>query len=96
VGDITYVPVAGRWQYLSVVMDQYSRRVLAWRLSRTPDAQLTRATLAAAVRRRRPRPGLIFHSDRGSEYAAARFRDRLLSLRILQSTTRGGSPGEKG
>jgi transposase InsO family protein len=75
-------------------MDQCSRRVLAWRLSHTRDARLTGATLAAAVRRRSPRSGLIFHSDRGSEYAAARFRDRLLSLRIRQSTTRGGSPGE--
>ena len=94
VGDITYVPVVGRWRFLAVVLDQYSRRVLAWALGRTRDAHLTRAVLDAAVRRRRPRPGLIFHSDRGSEYAAQRFRDRLRVLGIRQSATRGRAPGD--
>ena len=64
VGDITYLPVAGRWRFLAVVLDQCSRRVLAWRLGRTRDARLTQAVLDAAVRRRHPRTGLIFHSDR--------------------------------
>jgi transposase InsO family protein len=73
VGDITYLPVGGRWRFLAVVLDQCSRRVLAWRLSGARDARLTRGVLDAAVRRRRPRAGLIFHSDRGSEYAATRF-----------------------
>ena len=50
--------------------------------------------LDAAVRRRRPRSGLIFHSDRGSEYAARAFRDRLRVLGLRQSTTRGGTPGD--
>lgn len=94
VGDITYLAVAGQWRFLAVVMDQYSRRVLAWRLGRTRDARLTRAVLDAAVRRRRPSAGLIFHSDRGSEYAAAAFRQRLVSLGLRQSTTRGGTPGD--
>src|SRR5439155_1035288 len=92
--DITYVPVVGRWRFLAVVLDQCSRRVLAWALGRTRDAHLTRAVLDAAVRRRRPRPGLIFHSDRGSEYAAQRFRDRLRVLGIRQSVTRGRAPGD--
>src|SRR5207302_10714490 len=77
VGDIPYLPVVGRWRFLAVVLDQYSRRVLAWALGRTRDARLTRTVLDAAVRRRRPRAGLVFHSDRGSEYAAQAFRDRL-------------------
>lgn len=94
VGDITYLPVAGQWRFLAVVLDQCSRRVLAWALGRTRDARLTRAVLDAAVRRRRPRAGLIFHSDRGSEYAAHAFRDRLRTLGIRQSTTRGGTPGD--
>ena len=94
VGDITYLPVGGRWRFLAVVLDQCSRRVLAWALGRTRDARLTRAVLDAAIRRRRPRAGLIFHSDRGSEYAAQAFRDRLRALRIRQSTTRGGTPSE--
>ncbi len=94
VGDITYLLVAGRWRFLAVVLDQCSRRVLAWRLGRTRDARLTRAVLDAAVRRRRPRVGLIFHSDRGSEYAAQALRDRLRVLGIRQSATRGETPGD--
>jgi transposase InsO family protein len=94
VGDITYLPVAGRWRFLAVVLDQCSRRVLAWTLGRSRDARLTRAVLDAAVRRRRPRVGLIFHSDRGSEYAAQVFRDRLRALGIRQSATRVGTPGD--
>ena len=94
VGDITYLPVGGRWRFLAVVLDQCSRRVLAWALARTRDAHLPRTVLDAAVRRRRPRPGLIFHSDRGSEYAARAFRDRLRVLGLRQSTTRGGTPGD--
>jgi len=94
VGDITYVSVGGRWRFLAVVLDQCSRRVLAWTLGRTRDARLTRAVLDAAVRRRHPRAGLVFHSDRGSEYAAQAFRDRLRALGIQQSATRVGTPGD--
>jgi len=89
-GDITYLPVGRNWRFLAVVLDQYSRRVLAWRLSARRDATLTRAVLNAAARRRRPRRGLIFHSDRGSEYAAAIFRDRLCALGIQQSSAQRG------
>lgn len=86
VGDITYLPVGrGRWRFLAVVLDQYSRRVLAWTLRRYRTARLTSAVLDAAVRRRRPPRGLIFHSDRGSEYVAAALRDRLRALGIRQS-----------
>ena len=94
VGDITYLSVAGRWRYLAVVMDQYSRRILAWGLGTTRDTCLTRAVFDAAIRRRRTHPGLIFHSDRGSEYASATFRDRLAVLGVRQSMTRGGAPGD--
>ena len=87
VGDITYLPVGrGRWRFLAVVLDQYSRRVLAWTLRRQRTARVTGAVLEAAVRRRRPRPGLIFHSDRGSEYVAAALRDRLRALGIPPTT----------
>src|SRR3989442_16022988 len=55
---------------------------------------MTSGVLDAAVRRRHPRAGLIFHSDRGSEYAGHAFRDRLRALGIRQSATRGGTPGD--
>ena len=62
VGDVTYLGVSGRWWYLVVVLDQCSRRVLAWRLAATRDSRVTRAVLDAALRRRRPDAGLIFHT----------------------------------
>lgn len=88
VGDITYVKIAGIWRSLAVVMDRYSRRVIGWSLGATRDARLTLAALNRAVRNRRPRPGLIFHSDRGIEYAAYAFRARLAALGFVQSMNR--------
>jgi transposase InsO family protein len=89
VGDITYLPVAGRWWYLAVVLDQYSRRVLAWSLTPRRNATVTSAVLTAAARARRGR-GVIFHSDRGSEYLAAAFHACVTRLGLLQSaSTRG-------
>ena len=93
VGDITYIAVAGRWRFLAVVMDQYSRRILAWALARRRSTELTCAVLNAAARRRGPVTGLIFHSDRGSEYSGSAFRDRLRALGMRQSSARHG-PGE--
>lgn len=88
-GDITYLPVAGRWWYLAVVLDQYSRRVLAWSLTARRDARITCAVLRAAARQRQA-CGVIFHSDRGSEYMAAPFHARVTTLGLLQSaSTRG-------
>jgi putative transposase len=88
VGDITYLRVGSTWRYLAVVMDRYSRRVLGWSLSPTKDARLTLAAFNRAVFHRRPRPGVIFHSDRGVEYAAYAFRNRLARLGFVQSMNR--------
>jgi putative transposase len=73
VGDITYLRLADGWRYLAVVLDHHSRRVLAWTLSRRRTARETCRVLAAALRHRRPPRGLIFHSDRGTEYMGAAF-----------------------
>ena len=94
VGDLMHLAVGGRWWYLAVVLDQCSRRVLAWRLGTIRDARLTRALVDAAIRRRRPPAGLIFHSDRGSEFLGTVFRTRLTANGLRQSMTRGGAPGE--
>jgi len=94
VGDVTYIRVGPRWRFLAMVMDQYSRRVLGWSLARVRSTAVTRAALDHAIRRRRPAAGLIFHSDRGSEYLGAGFSGRLAALGVRQSTTRGGSPAD--
>jgi len=88
VGDVTYLRSAGRWRYLAVVLDRHSRRVLGWTLRPRRDLTLTRVALNRALLRQRPRPGLIFHSDRGVEYSAYAFRARLAALGITQSMKR--------
>lgn len=90
VGDLTYIPVGRQWRFVAVVVDQWSRRVLAWSVSARRDARLTQRVLEAAVRRRRPPAGVIFHSDRGSEYSARALRRRLHTLGILQSSAHRG------
>ncbi len=92
VGDITYLKVAGTWHYLAIVMDQYSRRILAWSLTAQRSASVTCAVVARAARAR-PARGVIFHSDRGSEYMGAPFRTLLVQLGALQSASVRG-PGD--
>jgi putative transposase len=90
VGDVTYLKVAGQWRYLAVVMDRHSRRILGWSLSARRDATLTRDALRHSVRQRQPASGLMFHSDRGIEYAAFEYRNQLARLGIMQSMNRPG------
>jgi putative transposase len=92
VGDLTYLRVDRSWRYFAVVMDQYSRRVLAWTLSRRRTARVTCAVLTRATRTRGTH-GLIFHSDRGSEYMGAPFCAHLARLGFLQSASVRG-PGD--
>lgn len=90
IGDITYLKVGKLWRYLAVVLDKYSRRVLGWSFGRNKDVKLTLRALNRAAANRRPAPGLIFHTDRGIEYAAHAFKDRLAKLNITQSMNRPG------
>jgi len=85
VADVTYIRVAGEWQFLAVVMDVYSRRVIGWSLSPSRTVELTLRALRHALRVRSPGPDLIFHSDRGSEYAAYSFQSELAKHGIQAS-----------
>ena len=69
-GDITYLKTNRSWRYLAVVIDQYSRRLVGWTMGPQRTIDLTVDALHRAIQKRRPPAGLIFHSDRGSEYAA--------------------------
>lgn len=84
-GDITYLKLGASWRYLATVMDRCTRRVIGWSLGPKKNVKLTLQALDRAVHCRHPRPGLIFHSDRGTEYAGYVFRDRLAELGIVQS-----------
>jgi len=92
VGDITYLRGGTGWRYLAVVMDRYSRRVLAWSLTRQRAASVTCGVLTRAAHARGT-PGVIFHSDRGSEYMGAPFCAHLARLGIVQSASVRG-PGD--
>lgn len=94
VGDVTYVRSGNQWRYLAAVMDRHSRRILAWSLRPTRDLSLTMAAFNRALRHRRPIEGLIFHSDRGPEYAAYAFRARLAAMGVVQSMKRPRELGD--
>jgi len=90
VGDITYLKVGGIYRYLAVVMDKYSRRVIGWSYGPRKDVKLTLQALNSAVRSRRPGSELVFHTDRGIEYAAGAFKERIAELGFTQSMNRPG------
>ena len=90
VGDITYIPTAEGWLYLAAIEDLYHRKVVGWALGSRMTKQLTITALEQAIHRERPKKGLIFHSDRGSQYAAHDYQDKLREHGIRQSMSAKG------
>ena len=90
VSDVTYVWTQEGWLYLAVVIDLYSRKVVGWSMSSRMKAELVCDALRMAIWRRRPKAGLIHHSDRGSQYASKAFRRLLKAHGILGSMSRKG------
>lgn len=88
VGDVTYLRCGSKVYFMAAVLDKCSRRVLSWAISNKRDVALTLKALNRAVRARELKPGLIFHTDRGSEFGASAFRNRLAELSIVQSMNR--------
>lgn len=90
-GDVTYIWAQGRWCYLAVVLDLFSRRVVGWALSGRPDAELVIKALDMAYEQRGRPQDVMFHSDQGSQYASRKFRQRLWRYRMRQSMSRRGN-----
>jgi transposase InsO family protein len=91
VSDITYVPTGEGWLYLATVMDLYARRIVGWALSARIDRGLVLDALTDALRRRQPAPGLLHHSDRGSQYASADYQALLAQHGLIPSMSRTGN-----
>lgn len=94
--DITYIPLetrtsSGRFGYLSLVMDLYSRRIVGWSYGATMDEALVLESLRRAIRERQPGAGLIHHSDRGGQYASRQYRDLLRRSGMRQSMSAAGN-----
>jgi len=75
--DITYIQTDAGWLYLAVVLDLYSRQAVGWSMQPPMRSSLVTDALKMAWFRRRPEPGLIFHSDRGSRYCSHAFQNAL-------------------
>jgi transposase InsO family protein len=91
VGDITYIGTDQGWLYLACVMDLASRRIVGWSMSERIRADLVLQALQSACWQRKPPPGLIMHTDRGSQYASDRHRQLLKDFRMTQSMSRVGN-----
>jgi transposase InsO family protein len=88
VSDITYVWTWEGWLYLATVIDLASRRVVGWAMADHMRAELVCDALRMAIATRRPAPGLVFHSDRGTQYTSKQFTDLLAEHQIIQSLSR--------
>lgn len=89
--DTTYIPTREGWLYLVSILDLYSRQIVGWAMGERHDAELARAALDMAIQHQRPRPGLILHSDRGTEFANACFQHRAQQARTRLSMSGKGN-----
>jgi len=90
-GDITYIATGEGWLYLAGVMDRYSRRIVGWAMDERIDTELVLAAWGMAQTQRQPAPELVFHSDRGSQYASGDFRQALAASQTQPSMSRTGN-----
>lgn len=90
VSDITYIWTDEGWMYLATTMDLFSRKIVGWAMDDHMRTDLVTRALQMAIEKRRPAPGLIHHSDRGSQYASKEFRKLLKKHGILPSMSRKG------
>lgn len=91
VGDITYIWTAEGWLYLATVIDLYSRKVVGWSMNSRMTQDLVNQALLSAIWARKPTKGLLWHTDRGSQYASNSHRNLLKEHHIVQSMSRKGN-----
>jgi len=89
--DITYIATAEGWLYLAIVLDLYTRQIVGWAMRERMTKDLVIDALRMAWFRRRPAPGLIHHSDRGSQYCSHEFHKQLVAYEMLASMSRKGN-----
>jgi putative transposase len=89
---VTYIRLQGKFVYLAVILDAFSRKVVGWELGRTLTAQLAMAALEKALAERKPPPGLVHHSDRGIQYASGAYVTLLRQHGVLPSMSRPANP----
>lgn len=91
VGDVTFIPTRKGWLYLSVLLDLYSRKVIGWSMGNRNDSTLVKDCLEMAVTHRKPKPGLMHHTDRGSTYTSEKYRSVLSEHGMISSMSRKGN-----
>jgi putative transposase len=91
-GDFTYIKTKMGWLYLAIVLDLFSRKVVGWSVARKRNAELTKSALRMALSRHNPKPGCVFHSDQGIEYAAHEYRELVESAGMVRSMSQKGNP----
>ena len=89
--DLTYVPTGEGWLYLAAVLDLATRKIVGWAMRDHLRTELAAAALVMATQRQRPAPGLVHHSDRGSQYAAGQYRQLLAKAGMKASMSRTGN-----
>ncbi len=92
VADITYVPTHEGWLFLATVMDLYSRKIVGWSMRDDLEAPLVVDAISMAISRRKPKPGLVHHSDRGSQYTSITMGRTLRDSKIMASMGSKGDP----
>jgi transposase InsO family protein len=91
VGDITYIETQEGWLYLAGILDLYSRKLVGWAMSEHIDTELVLKALAMALLQRQPPQDLLFHSDRGVQYASGAYRRTLVQAGLIASMSRKGN-----
>lgn len=91
VGDITYIPTSEGWLYLATVIDLYSRNIVGWSMDVNMKTSLVNDALFMAIKQRNPKRGLLWHTDRGSQYASDSHRELLKEFSIKQSMSAKGN-----